>query len=310
MRAITAESFPNTVDLPTPEPGPGEVLIRVGAAGINRADLLQAAGQYPVPDGRTPVLGLEAAGTVEKVGDGVDASLVGTTVAALLQGGAYAEYVTVPASLTTPVDDVVQGASWPEALYTSWFNLVTLARLQPGETALIHGGSGGVGHVAVQLAKALGARVLTTCGSEAKAEFCRGLGADVALDYHGDVPAGVADATDGHGVDVILDVLGAGGLPPNLKMLAHGGRIAVIGLQKGRKGELDLNALMAKRGTLMGALLRHVSVEEKAQIVADATPYAARIRTHIHEVVPFEDAARAHELMNEDATIGKIVLEV
>lgn len=247
MRAISSDFGLFPIQLPEPIPRPAEILLRVFAAGVNRADLLQAAGKYSPPPGFSTILGLEAAGVIEAVGAGVDPSLVGRKVNALLDGGGYAEKVAVPLTqirLLPDDADLITAAARPEALCTSWFNLVQLARLREGERVLIHGGSGGVGHVAIQLATAMGAHVLTTCGSETKAQWCRDLGADYAFDYHGDVVAGVRDATDGHGVDVILDVLGAGGLAANLEMLAHGGRIAVIGLQQGRVGELDRKSVV------------------------------------------------------------------
>lgn len=299
------------VELPVPEPGPAEVQIEVRAAGVNRADLLQAAGHYPVPEGANRILGLEAAGHISAVGPGVDASLIGRGVAALLDGGGYAEYVTVPVTqirLLPDDADLTLAAARPEALCTAWLNLVQLGNLQRGETVLVHGGSGGVGHVAIQMAHAMGATVLTTCGSEEKARWCEELGAAVGIDYHGDVVGAVNGATGGRGVDVILDVLGAGGLQPNLEMLAHGGRITVIGLQKGRVGELDVNMLMGKRASITGSRLRQIGLREKAVVVSGATSFSDRVSAHVDATVPFEDARRAHELMDAPETRGKIVL--
>lgn len=312
MRAIKpVDGRPAVVDLPLPTPGPAEIRIRVAAAGVNRADLLQTSAHYQLPAGFTEVLGLECAGTVDAVGTGVDASLVGRPVAALLDGGGYAEYAIAPITqvriLPDGADLTIAGGR-PEALSTAWYNLVQLAGLQRGERVLIHGGSGGVGHIAVQLARLLGATVLTTVGSDAKAARVRELGAHEAIRYDGDVPAAVADLTGGKGVDVILDLLGAGGLANNLKMLSTGGRLAIIGLQRGRRGEIDLSELLYRRLTVMGSTLRARTAAEKAAIVSGATEYADRVTTVVHATVPFDDAARAHAIMNEDATFGKVVL--
>lgn len=311
MRAILQNSDLSPVELPDPVPGPAEVLIAVRAAGVNRADILQATGRYNAPAHLTPILGLEAAGIVAAVGDGVDPTMVGRPVNALLDGGGYADLVTAPVTQVRLLSDdanLALAAARPEALCTSWFNLVQLAHLEPGERVLIHGGSGGVGHVAIQVARNLGATVLTTCGSPEKARWCEELGAHLAIDYHDDVPAAVHAATDGRGVDVILDVLGAGGLASNMAMLAHRGRIAVIGLQRGRRGELDLGELLARRATIMGSRLRELSPREKAGVVSGATSHSKLVNAHVHATVPFEDARRAHELMDDPATIGKIVL--
>ena len=294
-----------------PEPGPAEVQIRVAAAGVNRADLYQAAGRYPIPEGSNRILGLEAAGHVSAVGDGVDASLEGRAVNALLNGGGYAEYVTVPVTqlrLLPDDADLTLMAARPEALCTSWFNLVPLAALKRGETVLVHGGSGGVGHVAIQMARALGATVLTTCGSPEKVRWCEDLGADIGIDYNGDVVTAVKDATAGRGVDVILDLLGAGGLEANLEMLALGGRITVIGLQQGTRGQLDMRQLMDKRATIRASRLRRLSPQEKAVVVSGATKFTTEVTPHVHATVPFEDVRRAHHLMDAPETIGKIVL--
>lgn len=312
MRAIKpVDGRPAVIELPLPAPGPAEVRIRVHAAGVNRADLLQTSDHYRLPPGFTEVLGLECAGIVDAVGTGVDQSLVGRPVGALLDGGGYAEFAIAPVTQIRilPDDaDLAISAGRPEALCTAWYNLVQLGGLQRGERVLIHGGSGGVGHIAVQLARMLGATVLTTVGSEAKAARIRELGAHEAIRYDGDVPTAVADITRGKGVDIILDVLGAGGLENNISMLATGGRLAVIGLQQGRRGTLDLNELLRRRLTVFGSTLRGRTAAEKATIVSGATEYADRVTIVVHEFVPFDDAARAHALMNKPATFGKIVL--
>ena len=312
MRAIKpVDERPTIVDLPVPEPGPAEVRIRVAAAGVNRADLLQTSAHYKLPPGFTDVLGLECSGVVDAVGAGVDASLVGRPVSALVDGGGYAEFVAAPVTQVRvhPDDaDLTTSGARPEALCTAWFNLVQLAGVQRGERVLIHGGSGGVGHVALQLARLLGATVLTTVGSDEKAERVRGLGAHEAIRYDGDVPGAVEHLTGGRGVDVILDVLGAGGLADNLSMLSTGGRLAIIGMQKGRRAEIDLSQLLSRKLTVMGSTLRARTGAEKAAIVSGATEFSDRITTVVHAKVPFEDVVRAHALMNEPETFGKIVL--
>ena len=236
---------------------------------------------------------------------------------ALLDGGGYAEYVVAPATQLIPLatdptraTDRTRAAALPEALCTAWFNLVGICHLEAGQTVLIQGGSGGVGHVAIQLARLLGARVLTTVGAPWKGERCVDLGADVAIDYHDHVPAAVAEATGCRGVDVILDVLGAGGLADNLRMLVDGGQLAVIGLQQGRMGELDLGRLLSRRLTVHGSTLRARSREEKAAIVAAAAPYAPYIEPSVHAVMPLRRAAEAHALMDDPNTFGKVVLAV
>lgn len=312
MRAITpVDGRPAVVEMPVPKPGPAEVRIRVAAAGVNRADLLQTSAHYRLPEGFTEVLGLECAGTVDAVGAGVDASLVGRPVSALLDGGGYAEFAVAPVTqiriLPDDADLTVSGAR-PEALCTAWYNLVQLAGLQRGERVLIHGGSGGVGHIAVQLGRLLGATVLTTVGSDAKAARAVELGAHHAIRYDGDVPAAVADLTGGKGVDVILDLLGAGGLAGNISMLATGGRLAIIGLQRGRKGEIDLSEMLYRKLTVMGSTLRARTAAEKSAIVSGATEFSDRVTTVVHAAVPFEEPERAHAIMNEDATFGKVVL--
>jgi len=318
MRAIDVRNYTLVpADLPIPTPASDEVLIRVVTAGVNRADLHQAAGAYPPPKGHSPILGLECAGVVVDVGLDVDRALLGRPVAALLDGGGYAEYVTAPETQLFVLDDAagggadfVRAAALPEALCTAWYNLVGLCGLRKGQSVLIHGGSGGVGHVAIQLAKALGARVLATVGSEAKGERCRELGADVVINYNGDVPAAVVAATEGWGVNVILDVLGGGGLAANLGSLAVGGQLAIIGTQQGRRAELDIGKLLARRLTIHGSTLRARTRTEKAMIVANAREFWGLITPVVHAVVPLEAADKAHRMMNDEKTFGKIVLEV
>ncbi|MCK6211886.1 NAD(P)H-quinone oxidoreductase [Georgenia sp. EYE_87] len=320
MRAITITDDSDLLltDVPDPRPGPAEVLVRVAAAGVNRADLLQRAGHYPPPPGASEILGLEVSGTVVAVGDGVTGWAEGDEVCALLAGGGYAELVAVPAGQLLPAPaglDLIDAAALPEAVCTAWSNLVGTGGLRAGETVLVHGGSGGVGSAAIQLAASVGARVLTTAGGPERAARCRELGADVAIDHRAqDVAAAVAAATDGRGVDVILDVLGAGGLDQNVRSLATGGRLVVIGTQKGRKGEIDLGRLMTKRASVHATTLRARPLEEKAAIVADVRERAwplledGRLRPVVAERLPLAEAARAHELLDSGAVFGKVLL--
>ncbi|MGJ3508209.1 NAD(P)H-quinone oxidoreductase [Enemella sp. A6] len=321
MYAITTPSFGDPevltwAEVDTPTPAPGEVLIRTTAAGVNRADVLQRKGHYPPPPGVSEVIGLEVSGHVEALGEGVSDWTVGDPVVALLAGGGYAEYVVAPAGQCLPPPegmDLVTAGAVVEVAATVLSNL-DQAGLREGETFLVHGGSGGIGSFAIQYAKALGARVLTTAGSEAKLEYCRKLGADVALNYREDWEAGVAEATDGRGVDVILDNMGAKYLMPNVKALAPDGRLTVIGLQGGVKGELNLNTLLTKRASVTALSLRGRPIEQKTAIcnrlretvwplLADGT-----IQPTQETRIPLREAARAHELLDSGENIGKIVL--
>ena len=301
-----------------PTAGAGELVIEVVAAGVNRADLLQRQGFYPPPPGISEVIGLEVAGRVRQVGDGVDGWTVGDECVALLAGGGYAEYVAVPAGqvIAPPAGlDLVSAAGLIEVAATvaSNFDHVGLAA---GETVLIHGGAGGIGTFAIQYARALGARVLTTAGSAAKLDLCRNLGADVAIDYHDDWPAAVAEATGGRGVDVILDVMGAKYLEPNVAALAVDGRLVVIGLQGGRKGTLDLNRLLTRRATVTATSLRFRPVEQKAEIcrtVGDRVwPLIAdgSIRPAPETRFAMADVADAHRHLASGANTGKVILVV
>ncbi len=303
-------------EAPRPEAGPGEIVVRVVAAGVNRADLLQRQGFYPPPPGTSEVIGLEVSGTVDAIGAGVPGWTVGDPCVALLAGGGYAEYVAVPAGQVIPPPDgidLVTAAGLIEVAATvvSNFDHVHLAA---GETVLIHGGTGGIGTFAIQYAKAVGARVLTTAGSAEKLALCRELGADVALDYHGDWAADVAEATDGRGVDVILDVIGAKYLESNVAALAIGGRLVVIGLQGGRKGTLDLNRLLSKRATVTATSLRFRPVDQKAAIcravVERAWPLVAsgRITPARESRFPLDRVADAHRQLESGQNIGKVIL--
>ncbi|WP_435741874.1 NAD(P)H-quinone oxidoreductase [Nocardioides sp. SYSU DS0663] len=325
MRAVIADGAggPDVLsvqDLPDVEPGPGEVAIAVAATAVNRADLLQRRGFYPPPPGASDVIGLECSGTVAAVGEGVEAWSVGDEVCALLAGGGYASRVVVPAGQVMPVPeglDLVTAAAVPEVACTVWSNVYMVAGLQPGETLLVHGGAGGIGTFAIQLAAARGARVLTTSGTAEKLAYCRELGADVAINYRDeDFVAAVEEHTEGAGADVILDNMGAKYLARNVDALAVEGRLVVIGMQGGTKAELDLGALLAKRGAVIATSLRGRPVEGKAAICASVVEHVwplladGSVKPVVHGSMPLEDVARAHELMESGEHTGKIVLTV
>lgn len=302
-----------------PVPGPGEVLVKVAAAGINRADLLQRAGHYPPPEGASDLPGLEVSGTVASVGEGVQGWEPGTEVCALLAGGGYAEYVAVPAPQLARVPEgvsLVEAASLVEVAATCWSNLVMRAGVQAGDWVLVHGGTGGIGSFALQLLAALGARPLATAGSAAKVARCRDLGAVDAVDYHDDdLPGWVDEVTEGHGADVILDVVGAAGLPDHVQALAEGGRLVVIGMQKGTTGELDLAALMAKGAWVTGSKLRSQPVERKGRIMEQVArqvwPLVAdgAITPQVDRVFPLAQAAAAQEHLDTSERGGKVLLQ-
>lgn len=323
MRAavITAPGGPRSIEwstVPEPDVRPGEILVEVAAAGVNRADILQREGHYPPPPGAPEWPGLEVSGRVVAVGDGVETWRSGDEVCALLPGGGYAERVSVAAELVMPVPDGVSlrdAAALPEAAATAWSNLVDVGGLRAGSTVLVHGGSGGVGSFAVQLASALGARVLATARDEARCTRVAELGAEVAIPYaDDDVVARVREATEGAGVDVVLDVLGAGGLEANLRCLATGGRLVVIGLQRGRRGEIDLGRMLAKRLTVAGTTLRSRPLAERAEIVAALREHvwplvaAGRVRPVVHASLPMDRAGEAHELLESGEVLGKLLL--
>lgn len=304
--------------LPDPVPGPGEVLIDVAAAGVNRADLLQRQGKYPPPPGAPDWPGLEVSGTIATAGPGAAGWHVGERVCALLSGGGYADLVTVPSAQLLPVPaglDLVTAAALPEAVCTTWSNLVDAGRLQAGEWVLIQGGSGGVGSIAIQLAVALGAHVATTAGGPERASRCAELGAEVVIDHRTqNVPRAVLEATGGRGVDVVLDVLGAGAFPANLEALAVGGRLVVIGMQQGRHADLDLGLLLTRRLSVIGTTLRSRPAGEKAAIVAAVLAHAwpmlddGRLRPVVHARIPFSRASEAHELLESGQVFGKVLL--
>ena len=312
------------VTVPDPVPGQGNVVVQVGAAGVNPADILQRRGLYDPPDGAPKWLGLEVAGTISRIGAGVSGWAPGQRVAALIDGGGYAEAVVVPATHLLAIPSglpMAEAAALPEALCTAWSNLVDVAQLKAGETVLIHGGSGGVGSIAIQLALALGARVITTAGGPERAARCAELAAEVdranltVVDYRAaDFSESVAEATGGRGADVILDVVGAAYLAKNIASLAIGGRLVVIGMQKGARAELDLGALLARRASIHGTTLRARPAAEKAAIVSAvrerAWPLVAsgRIRPIVHAQLPLSEAARAHDLIIAREVFGKLVL--
>ena len=301
-----------------PRPGPGEVLVEVAAAGVNRADLMQRQGLYPPPPGTPPYPGLECSGTVAALGDGVTGWHPGEQVCALLSGGGYAERVAVPAGQLLPVPPgitLIEAAALPETACTVYSNVFLTARLAAGETLLIHGGGSGIGTMAIQLAKHAGARVAVTAGSQPKLDACRALGADITINYREeDFVDRLMAETDGHGADVILDIVGAAYLARNIAALAPDGRIANIGLQQGRRAELDFGALMAKRASISSTSLRARPKEQKASIVAAVAQHvwpavgAGLIRPVIDAELPMERAAEAHQIMTESAHTGKILL--
>ncbi len=322
MRAVTApepggpEALTLT-DLPTPEPGPGEVRLDVVATAVNRADTLQRRGLYPPPKGASDVLGLECSGRVAALGEGVEGWSVGDEVCALLAAGGYAEQVVVPAGQLMPVPagvPLVDAASLPEVACTVWSNVFMVAGLRPEETFLVHGGAGGIGTMAIQLAHAWGATVAATAGSPEKRELCRSLGADVVIDYREEDFVEVL--REHGGADVILDNMGASYLGRNVDALATSGRLVVIGMQGGAKGELDLSRLLGKRGAVIATSLRARPTEEKAAICAAVAEHVwplvadGQVRTMINERMPLSDVRRAHELMEAGSHSGKILLEV
>jgi len=305
-------------EVPDPRPGLGEVVLDVAAAGVNRADMMQRQGHYPPPPGAPPYPGLECSGIIAAVGAGVTGWQPGDQACALLAGGGYAEKVAVPAGQLLPVPEsttLIEAAALPETVCTVYANVFQGARLAKGETLLIHGGSSGIGTTAIQLGKLAGAVVAVTAGSQEKLDACRRLGADITINYRDDDFAeALMEATGGHGADVILDIIGAGYLAKNIAALAPDGRIANIGLQQGRRAELDFAALMAKRGTIMSTSLRARPVEQKAAIVAAVAasvwPFvdAGEVRPVIHCELPMAQAAEAHRIMTASSHTGKIVL--
>ncbi len=321
-----------------PEPGPGEVLVRVRCAGINRADLAQRAGMYPPPPGVTDVLGLEVSGEVVALGDGLgwgvaadpqpeapgvaEGTVVlqpGVPVCALLPGGGYAEYAVVPAALLMPVPtgwSMVEAAAWPETAFTAFLNLFVEARLKRGERLLVHGGASGVGTMAIAMAVAAGASVFATAGGPEKVNVCTRLGAELVIDRHTESFANVIDACVPPGVDVVLDMVGRAYFADNLGVLRAGGRLVVIATLSGAEVEVDLRRLMAKRAHLIGSTLRGRSVAEKIEVKRalwhkfGAQLAAGSLKPVIDQVHPWRDADVAHERMRANRNAGKLVLEL
>jgi putative PIG3 family NAD(P)H quinone oxidoreductase len=309
-------------EVPDPEPKPDEVLIDVTATALNRADVLQRQGNYPPPAGASSYLGLECSGTVAATGDAVAGWNVGDQVCALLSGGGYAEQVAAPVGQLFPVPagvSLVDAAALPEAACTVWSMVFGgyAGRLQPGERLLVHGGTSGIGTMAIQIARAHGAAVFATAGTPRKVAFCRDLGADVAINYR-DEPfeERIHSETNGRGIDVVLDNMGAAYLGRNLSSLAVGGRLIVLGLQGGVKGELNLGMVLAKRATIHAAGLRARPPAEKAGVVsethANVWPMieAGTVRPVVDRVLTLDDAAEAHRLVESSEHIGKVLLRV
>jgi putative PIG3 family NAD(P)H quinone oxidoreductase len=318
MRAvvITEPGGPDVLqvrEVPDPQPGTGEVLIDVAATAINRADLLQRQGHYAPPPGTSQYLGMECSGTIARLGQGVTGWQVGDEVCALLAGGGYAERVTAPVGQLLHIPrgvSIVDSAALPEVACTVWSMVVDIGRLQPGETLLVHGGASGVGTMAIQVAHRYGARVIATAGSAGKLAACRELGADIAVNYREQDFVEVAR----NQVDVVLDNMGGAYLARNIAVLATGGRLVVLGLQGGRKAELDLGQLMSKRASLHGATLRARPLDQKVKIVAATEAFvwpmieAGDVRPVIDRRLPLDRAAQAHQVVEASDHVGKVVL--
>lgn len=320
MRAITLPSFGDESvltlsDIPTPTIGDDEVLVDVAAAGVNRADLMQRQGFYPPPKGESEIPGLEVSGTISAVGSAVTGWSGGDQVCALLAGGGYAEQVAVPVGQLLPVPagiELVDAAALPEVVCTVWSNVFMTARLQPGELLLAHGGSSGIGTMAIQLAKAFGSRVAVTAGSAEKLDRCAELGADILINYREQDFVEVMSAEGG--ADVILDVVGAKYLARNVAALAKDGRLDIIGMQGGRTGELDIAALLAKRGSVIATGLRARDRADKARVVTSVREHvwplleSGAVRPVVQETLPLDRAADAHRALAESQHIGKLLL--
>lgn len=305
--------------MPVPEPGPGEVLIKVAAAGVNRPDMMQRKGLYPPPPGATDVPGLEVSGTVVSLGQNVSEPTINSEVCALVTCGGYAEYCLAAASICLPVPEkisLVNAAGIPETFFTVWTNVFKRGQLKAGESLLVHGGSSGIGTTAIQLGKAFGATVYITAGTSDKCEFCNNLGADAAINYREqNFSEEINRLTEGKGVNVILDMVGGPYFPKNIRLLADEGRLVQIALMQGSKAEVDFRSLLLKRVTLTGSTLRPRSVEEKTKIAQalqkNVWPLleSGAIRPIIHETFPLKQASEAHRLMESSAHIGKILLK-
>src|SRR3712207_5676123 len=326
MRAVTLSGSggPEVLgwgEVPDPVPGPGEVLVDVVATAVNRADRLQGQGLSPPPPGASEILGLECSGVISEIGEGVTGWSVGDEVCALLSGGGYAERVAVPAGQVLPRPagvELATAAALPEVVCTVWSNVFMLGRLRRGDDILVHGGSSGIGTMAIQLAARTGARVFTTAGSAAKLDVCRELGADVLINYRDeDFVECVREETDGAGVDIVLDNMGAAYLARNVDALATGGRLVCIGMQGGTKAELDLGKLMRKRASVHATTLRSrpaTGPGGKAEIVAavrhDVWPDVERgvVRPIVDRRLPLSRAAEAHRVVDASEHVGKVLL--
>ncbi|MEU9400330.1 NAD(P)H-quinone oxidoreductase [Streptomyces sp. NPDC048242] len=305
-------------EVPDPAPGEGEVLVDVVATAVNRADIMQRQGFYDPPPGASPYPGLECSGRIAALGPGVSGWSVGDEVCALLSGGGYAQKVVVPAGQLLPVPEGIglrQAAALPEVVCTVWSNVFMISQLRPGELLLVHGGSSGIGTMAIQLAKAVGARVAVTAGSKEKLDFCAELGADILINYREqDFVTEIERATDGAGADVILDNMGAKYLDRNVQALAVNGRLVIIGMQGGVKAELNIGALLMKRGTISATSLRARPLSEKAAIVAAVREHvwplldSGVVRPVVDRELPMTDAAEAHRVVEASGHIGKVLL--
>ena len=319
IRAPGSPDVLTLVERPDPVPGPGEVLIGVAAAGVNRPDVMQRRGAYPPPPGASDIPGLEVAGTIESVGDGVRSWQPGQQVCALVAGGGYATKCIAPAAQCLPVPDsldLIAAAALPETFFTVWSNVFDRGRLRAGESALVHGGSSGIGTTAIQLASARGVRVFATAGSDEKCRVCEELGAERAINYRTrDFVEDIRALTANRGVDLILDIVGGSYVPRNLSVLAMDGRLVQIGLMEGEPtAAVDFRRVLGRRLTITGSTLRPRSVDEKGQIAAalrrDVWPLVERgvVRPVVHRTFPLADAAAAHRLMESSEHVGKIVL--
>lgn len=305
---------------PVPQPASGEALIRVAAAGVNRPDAIQRAGNYPPPAGQSDLPGLEVSGEIVALGDGASGVSIGDTVCALTPGGGYAEYCIAPASHCLPVPDgisVTDAAGIPETSFTVWHNVFQRAYLQKGERFLVHGGSSGIGTTAIQLAKAFGAEVFTTAGSREKCDACEALGADLAINYkEEDWVAVLREKTEKQGVDVILDMVGGSYIQKNIDSLNWDGRLSIIAFLTGAKAELMLARFMVKRQTMTASTLRAQSDAAKAAIAAELREkvwplfVSGKVKPIIDSILPLSEAAKAHERMESSTHIGKIILQI
>jgi putative PIG3 family NAD(P)H quinone oxidoreductase len=306
------------VERPVPVPGPGEVLIRVHAAGVNRPDILQRLGLYPMPPGAPTIMGLEAAGEIVALGEGVTSLNMGDPVTALIAGGGYADYVAAPAVQCLPVPPgmrFAEAATLPETWFTVWANLHDLAGAKPGEWLLVHGGTSGIGTTAIDFARVRGLSIIVTCGTDAKCEAAVALGATHALNYNdGDFAPKVRELTGSRGVDIVLDMVGGEYFPRNLASLREGGRHVSIAFQKGNRLELDIAFLMRKRLHVTGSMLRPRSVAEKGALAEalrrEIWPLFAEgtLKSHLFQTFPLEQADDAHRLMEAGRHVGKIAL--